>query len=148
MEVTVKHENRAEVPRRLSFRTVVVQSPILDSTFYGSDGRKAEGQGAPSHPLFAILAAPTSPGDEPNAQHYVHRAYLAGFQDPRFESRGEPALWVYIPEKNPFRQRPDRVAKLNYQQEEKRQFVGEHGLQSLRTWPYQFSADSWRDNSR
>lgn len=74
-------------------------------------------------------------GTEPKAQHYVHRAYLAGFQDPQFERREEPALWVYIPEKRPFRQRPDRVARRNYyycfEQGEKRQFVAEHGLQKL-----------------
>jgi hypothetical protein len=74
-------------------------------------------------------------GNEPKGQHYVHRAYLAGFQDPQFEMRGEPALWVYIPKKTPFRQRPDRVARRNYyycfEQEEKRQFIAEHGLQKL-----------------
>jgi hypothetical protein len=65
----------------------------------------------------------------------VHRAYLAGFQDPQLERRGEPALWVYLPEKKPFRQRPERVARRNYyycfDREEKRQFIAEHGLQKL-----------------
>jgi hypothetical protein len=74
-------------------------------------------------------------GDEPKLQHFVHRAYLAGFQDRQFERRGEPALWVYLPEKKPFRQRPERVARRNYyycfNQEEKRQFIAEHGLQKL-----------------
>jgi len=74
-------------------------------------------------------------GNEPKGQHFVHRAYLEGFQDPRFEERKEPALWVYMPGKTPFRQRPDRVAKRNYyycfEQEEKRLFVAEHGLQKL-----------------
>jgi uncharacterized protein DUF4238 len=75
------------------------------------------------------------PSEKPKAQHYVHRAYLAGFQDPQFEKRGEPALWVYVPEKKPFRQRPERVARRNYyycfDREEKKQFIAEYGLQKL-----------------
>jgi hypothetical protein len=74
-------------------------------------------------------------GNEPKGQHYVHRAYLANFQDPEFERRDKPALWVYLPEKQPFRQRPDRVARRNYyycyDEKEKRQYVAEHGLQKL-----------------
>lgn len=75
------------------------------------------------------------PGEEPKGQHYVHRAYLEGFQDPELEKRGKPALWVYIPNKKPFPQKPDRVAKRNYyycfHEENKRQFRAEHGLAQL-----------------
>jgi len=65
----------------------------------------------------------------------VHRAYLEGFQDPELEERGEARLWVYMPGKSPFPQRPERVAKRNYYycylRDEKRQFHAEHGLQKL-----------------
>jgi hypothetical protein len=75
------------------------------------------------------------PGEEPKGQHFVHRAYLEGFQDSKFERKGDPALWVYMPGKSPFRQRPDRVAKRNYyycyEHEEQRRFEVEHGLQKL-----------------
>lgn len=75
------------------------------------------------------------PGEEPKSQHYVQRAYLEGFQDPGLEKKGELFVWVYMPGKSPFRQRPERVAKRNYyycyEREEQRQFQAEHGLQKL-----------------
>ena len=68
-------------------------------------------------------------------QHYVHRAYLEGFQDPALERNGEGYVWVYMPGKSPFRQRPERVARRNYyycyRREEQRQFHAEHTLQKL-----------------
>jgi uncharacterized protein DUF4238 len=74
-------------------------------------------------------------GEEPKQQHFVHRAYLEGFQDPEYLKKGEPALWVYIPRKSPFRQRPDRVARRNYyycyREGEQRRFLVEHQLQKL-----------------
>ena len=54
------------------------------------------------------------PGAQPKGQHFVHRASVEAFQDPTFATRREPALWVYMPGKHPFRQRPERVAKRNY----------------------------------
>lgn len=75
------------------------------------------------------------PGDEPKGQHFVHRAYLEGFVDPEYEKRGETCLWVYMPPKGPFRQKPERVGKRNYyycyKQEDKRRFHIEHGIQVL-----------------
>lgn len=74
-------------------------------------------------------------GEEPKSQHYVHRAYLEGFQDPALEGNGEGYVWVYMPGKSPFRQRTERVARRNYyycyRQEERRQFLAEHTLQKL-----------------
>ena len=65
----------------------------------------------------------------------MHRAYLEGFIDPAYEKNGESYLWAYLPNKSPFRQRPERIAKRNYyycfNEEERRQFVYEHTLQSL-----------------
>jgi hypothetical protein len=75
------------------------------------------------------------PERNPKVHHFVQRAYLEGFQDPRLESSGESYVWVYIPGKSPFRQRPDRVARRNYyycyDDEEKRKFDAEHSLQEL-----------------
>ncbi|MCI0724988.1 MAG: DUF4238 domain-containing protein, partial [Acidobacteria bacterium] len=75
------------------------------------------------------------PGEKPKSQHYVQRAYLEGFQDPALEKNGEGFIWVYMPGKSPFRQRPERVARRNYyychEREEQRQFQAEHGLQKL-----------------
>jgi hypothetical protein len=75
------------------------------------------------------------PGSEPKGQHYVHRAYLEGFVDPQTVRSGEGYLWVYIPSKSPFRQRPERVAKRNYyycyERDDQRQFNVEHGLQQM-----------------
>jgi hypothetical protein len=75
------------------------------------------------------------PGQEPKAHHFVHRAYLEGFQDPSREKLGAPSLWVYIPGKSPFPQRPARVAKRNYYyclpEGEGRNFEVEHALQKL-----------------
>ena len=75
------------------------------------------------------------PGEEPKSQHYVHRAYLEGFQDPSLEEKGESFVWAYMPGKSPFPQRPERLAKRNYyycyEREEQRQFQAEHGLQKL-----------------
>ncbi len=75
------------------------------------------------------------PADEPKGQHFVHRAYLEGFQDTELEQRGRPALWVYMPGRSPFPQRPERVAKRNYyycyEREERRRFEVEHDLQKL-----------------
>jgi hypothetical protein len=74
-------------------------------------------------------------GEEPKAQHFVHRAYLEGFQDPDLEKKGDSFLWLYMPGKTPFRQRPERVAKRNYyycfKREDQRQFAVEHGLQQI-----------------
>jgi len=75
------------------------------------------------------------PGEEPKSQHYVHRAYLEGFQDLELEKKGKSFVWVYMRGKSPFRQRPERVAKRNYyycyEREEQRQFQVECGLQKL-----------------
>jgi uncharacterized protein DUF4238 len=75
------------------------------------------------------------PGEEPKSQHYVHRAYLEGFQDPDLEKKGVSFVRVYMPGKSPFLQRPLRVAKRNYyycyEREEQRLFQAEHGLGKL-----------------
>jgi Protein of unknown function (DUF4238) len=75
------------------------------------------------------------PGSEPKAQHFVHRAYLDGFLDLDQTSRGYNRLWLYVPGKAPFPQRPDRVAKRNYfycyTKEETRDFGVERGLSVL-----------------
>jgi hypothetical protein len=75
------------------------------------------------------------PGEKPKSQHFVHRAYLEGFQDPTLIQRGKRALWVYMPGKTPIPQAPERVAKRNYyychQQENERQFNAEHLLQKM-----------------
>ena len=75
------------------------------------------------------------PGEQPKSQHYVHRAYLEGFEDPDLEKKGESFVWVYMPGKSPFLQRPERVAKRNYyycyERKEQRQFQVERGLQKL-----------------
>ena len=69
---------------------------------------------------------------EAKGQHYVHRAYLQAFVDP--DGRDE-YLWLYTPQKHPFRQRPERVAKRNYFycqiDKEERSFEAEHILQKL-----------------
>jgi hypothetical protein len=79
------------------------------------------------------MAAATQP--QPKQHHYVQRAYLEGFADPDFESRGECYLWTYLPGKSPFRQKPERIAKRNYyycfDRENRRQFDFEHTLQKL-----------------
>ena len=65
----------------------------------------------------------------------MHRAYLEGFQDPGLEKKRKSFVWVYMPGKSPFCQRPERVAKRNYyycyERKEQRQFQAEHGLQKL-----------------
>lgn len=75
------------------------------------------------------------PGQKPKAQHFVQRAYLEGFQDPELEKNGKEFVWLYMPRKSPFRQRPDVVARRNYyycyNDEAKRKFDAEHGLQKL-----------------
>jgi hypothetical protein len=75
------------------------------------------------------------PGHEPKGQHYVHRAYLEGFQDPDLERKGESFVWVYLPGKSPFRQRPERVARRNYyycyDNQDKREFRVEYDLAKL-----------------
>jgi hypothetical protein len=72
---------------------------------------------------------------EVKSQHYVHRAYLEGFCDPHLASEGKSTLWMYMPGKSPFPQRPERVAKRNYyycfQDEDRRQFHAEHALQKV-----------------
>jgi hypothetical protein len=72
---------------------------------------------------------------EPKCHHYVHRAYLEGFLDPDLERIREPFLWMYMGNKFPFRQRPERVAKRNYyycyRDGEKKSFEAEHNLQKL-----------------
>jgi len=55
-----------------------------------------------------------TPQPEPKHHHYVQRAYLEGFVDPDYERRRESYLWAYMPEKSPFRQKPERIAKRNY----------------------------------
>lgn len=99
------------------------------------------GPGCPTGPRAAsskpiglkCMAASTQP--EPKQHHYVQRAYLEGFADPDFESRGERCVWTYLPSKLPFRQKPERIAKRNYyycfDRENRRQFVFEHTLQKL-----------------
>ena len=73
------------------------------------------------------------PGEQPKGHHYVTRAYLEGFTDPALGK--ECYLWLYMPGKTPFRQRPERVAKRNYyycyEQNSQRQFHAEHVLQKL-----------------
>jgi uncharacterized protein DUF4238 len=72
---------------------------------------------------------------EPKSHHFVQRAYLEGFQNPELEKNNQPAIWVYLPGKSPFPQRPERVAKRNYyychREEEKRRFDAEHHIQKL-----------------
>jgi hypothetical protein len=86
---------------------------------------------------FFCRKRPRTPVTEqnPKSQHYVQRAYLEGFQDPQLEGAGENLVWVYLPEKSPFRQRPGEVAVINYyychQDEETRKFDAEHHLQRL-----------------
>jgi Protein of unknown function (DUF4238) len=79
------------------------------------------------------MSAGAQPG--PKQHHYVQRAYLEGFADRDFESRGECCLWTYVPGKSPFRQKPERIAKRNYyycfDRENRRQFIFEHTLQKL-----------------
>src|SRR5215469_4132922 len=69
---------------------------------------------------------------EAKGQHYVHRAYLQGFVDP---DTNDEFLWLYMPKKHPYKQRPERIAKRNYfychLNEEKRSFDTEHILQRL-----------------
>jgi Protein of unknown function (DUF4238) len=73
--------------------------------------------------------------ENPKSQHYVHRAYLEGFCDPQLEREGKSAVWMYMPNKSPFPQRPERVARRNYyycyQDEERRNFRTEHDLQKM-----------------
>lgn len=75
------------------------------------------------------------PAERPKSHHFVHRAYLEGFQDLALLRKGRRALWVYMPRKNPISQAPERVAKRNYyycyRKENERQFVIEQGLQKL-----------------
>jgi hypothetical protein len=75
------------------------------------------------------------PSERPKGQHFVHRAYLEGFQDSKLLGQGRRALWVYMHGKNPIPQAPERVAKRNYyycfRKEEERQFLVEHTLQKL-----------------
>ena len=75
------------------------------------------------------------PAAEPKEQHTVHRAYLAGFLDPDTVKGDTGYLWVYMPGKSPFRQKPERVAKRNYyycyERNEQRQFDVEHGLSKM-----------------
>jgi hypothetical protein len=75
------------------------------------------------------------PAEQPKSQHFVHRAYLEGFQDPLFLQEKKRAVWLYMPGKRPLPQAPERLAKRNYyychSQENKRQFLGEDVLQKL-----------------
>jgi hypothetical protein len=75
------------------------------------------------------------PAAEPKSHHYVHRAYLEGFQDPDLERQGRSVVWAYMPDKNPFLQKPERVARRNYyycyELENQRQFRAEHDLQRM-----------------
>ncbi len=79
------------------------------------------------------MAAPAQ--SNPKQQHYVQRAYLEGFVDPDSERSAESYLWAYLPNKLPFPQKPDRIARRNYyycfDKENRRQFVFEHTLQKL-----------------
>jgi hypothetical protein len=71
----------------------------------------------------------------PKSQHYVQEAYLNGFLDPQLERKKKCFLWVYLPGKSPFHQRPDQVAVINHyychQDEQTRKFDAEHNLQRL-----------------
>lgn len=75
------------------------------------------------------------PGHEPKGQHYVHRAYLEGFIDPATMNGNGGSLWLYLPNKRPMPQKPERLAKRNYyycyEKEQRKQFVAEHTLQKL-----------------
>jgi hypothetical protein len=75
------------------------------------------------------------PAEEPKSQHFIHRAYLEGFQDPALLREGRRALWLYMVGKNPVPQAPERVAKRNYyycyREKDERQFLVEHTLQKL-----------------
>lgn len=75
------------------------------------------------------------PSENPKSQHFVHRAYLQGFQDPALVAQGKRALWLYMPGKHAVTQIPERVAKRNYyycyRENDERQFLVEHGLQEL-----------------
>jgi len=75
------------------------------------------------------------PGDETKEQHFVHRAYLEGFVDPTLKP--VEFLWAYMPNKNPFKQAPFKIARRNYyychEEEGKRLFTGELGLSQLET---------------
>lgn len=87
------------------------------------------------------MSSSTSPestnpvGPKPKSHHFVHRAYLEGFVDPQTTKGNEGYLWVYIPGKSPFKQRPERVAKRNYyyciEKNAERDFLVEAGLASL-----------------
>lgn len=52
------------------------------------------------------------PGSEPKAHHYVQRAYLEAFCDPKFP--GKSSIWVYTPNKEIRHQTPSQCAKENY----------------------------------
>jgi Protein of unknown function (DUF4238) len=75
------------------------------------------------------------PAEQPKAQHFVHRAYLEGFQDSSLLRQKKRAVWLYMPGKTPIRQAPERLAKRNYyychHQGETRQFFAEDVLQKL-----------------
>jgi hypothetical protein len=75
------------------------------------------------------------PADEPKSHHYVHRAYLEGFQDPDLERQGRSVVWAYMPNKSPFPQKPERVARRNYyycyELEDQRLFHAERDLQRM-----------------
>ncbi len=75
------------------------------------------------------------PAEQPKSQHFVHRAYLEGFQDPLLLQNKKRAVWLYMPGKRPLPQAPEWLAKRNYyychSQENKRQFLAEDVLQKL-----------------
>jgi Protein of unknown function (DUF4238) len=73
--------------------------------------------------------------EDVKSQHYVHRAYLEAFCDPQLAREGKSVLWMYMPDKSPFTQRPERVVKRNYyycfQDKDRREFHAEHDLQKI-----------------
>ena len=103
--------------------------PKAESYITVSRDRRTNGE----HDKLGTMAA--TPQPEPKHHHYVQLAYLEGFVDPDYEKRRESYLWAYMPEKSPFRQKPERIAKRNYyycfERDNKRRFDVEHALQQL-----------------
>lgn len=60
------------------------------------------------------MASAAKPGPDPKGQHFVHRAYLDGFIDPKTSADTDQRLWAYMARKSPFLQRTERIAKRNY----------------------------------
>jgi Protein of unknown function (DUF4238) len=76
------------------------------------------------------------PSNEPKLQHYVQRAYLEAFCDPKpNEKTGKPFLWVHTANRPVRRQVPKECAAENYfycyEEDGKRSFRGEKFLGDL-----------------